>query len=225
MQRASDFFTKEQQAKIEQAVAEAESKTSAEIVPVVSAASGRYDRAEDVVGLWTGLILMGLVWWWFPKTGQEAGSWAFSWSTYQLPILIAAVVIGFIVGAVAGTHIGWLRHLFTPKTQMRDEVSSRARQAFFDNRIHRTAGATGLLLYISLYERMAAIIADETVTAELSQGALDELCNALTNGLRTGDAADTVCAVLADAGNRLGKVLPIAEDDANELPNSLVMID
>ena len=51
MQRASELFNDEQRATIDQAVADAESKTSAEIVPVVATASGRYDRAEDIVGM------------------------------------------------------------------------------------------------------------------------------------------------------------------------------
>ena len=225
MQRASRFFTDEQQAQIEQAVADAESKTSAEIVPAVATASGRYDRAEDIIGLWTGLIMLVVVWCVFPRASAEAGAWGFSWANVALPVLMAVVVLGFVTGAIAGTHIGWLRLLFTPRVQMRDEVSARARQVFFDNRLHRTEGATGLLVYISLYERMAAVIADEEVTDKLGQGPLDQLCAQLTTGMRTGDATEAVCAVLRDAGERLGEVLPRAEDDVNELPNALVLID
>ena len=52
--KPANDFSDEQRRAVAQAVAEAEGKTSAEIVPVVATASGRYDRAEDIVGLWTG---------------------------------------------------------------------------------------------------------------------------------------------------------------------------
>ena len=108
---------------------------------------------------------------------------------------------------------------------MRDEVDQTARAVFFDNRIHRTAGATGLLVYVSLFEHMAAIIADQAVTERLGQPALDELCGALTAALGDGDLTQAICQTVRDAGQRLGAVLPRAEDDVNELPDALVTID
>ncbi len=49
MKRASKLFDIEQRQRIEQAVVEAESKSSCEIVPVVATSSGRYDRPEDII--------------------------------------------------------------------------------------------------------------------------------------------------------------------------------
>ena len=62
MQRPSQLFSISDRQQIEQAVAEAESHTSAEIVAAVAGASGRYDRPEDIIGLWTGLVAMGVTW-------------------------------------------------------------------------------------------------------------------------------------------------------------------
>lgn len=226
MQHASQFFTQEQRTQIEQAVADAEAKTSVEIIPVVATASGRYDRPEDIAGLWAGLIALGACWAFFSQSAAEGSSWAFSWQALELPALIGVAVVGFIIGAAIASHIGWLRRLFTPKTQMRDEVAQRARAIFFDNRLHRTAGATGLLLYLSLYERTAMILADDGVTAKLGADAPNQLCDRLTRSLRAGeDATTAICTLLQDAGERLSRVLPRAQDDVNELPNTLVTID
>jgi uncharacterized membrane protein len=57
MKRATKLFNEEQAGRINEAIAQAESRTSAEIVPVVITASGRYDRPEDMVGLWLALVL------------------------------------------------------------------------------------------------------------------------------------------------------------------------
>jgi len=225
MRLASRSFSDEQKARVAKAVAEAESKTSAEILPVVATASGRYDRPEDIVGLWLGAILAVVAWLAFRGTDAAATDWGFSAASLELPAIIVALVVGFILGAVIASRVGWLRALFTSRTQMRDEVHARARELFFDSRVHHTAGQTGLLVYVSLFERAAAVIADKAVTEKLGQGALDELCAALTASLAASDATSALCSAVEDAGDRLAPVLPREEGDVNELPDALVLID
>ncbi len=225
MQDAHTYFTDEQREKIAEAVAEAEGKTTAEIVPVVATASGRYDRPEDIVGLWVGALFLIAAWFLVPSADSASGSWGFSWAAYALPILVVALVAGFILGVAAGSSIGWLRRLFTPDRQMIDEVSARARAVFFDSRVHRTAEGTGILVYLSLYERMAAVIADDTVVEQIGQAAIDELCDALTTGLQDGDAVEAVCATISRAGERLAGVLPCDDENPNELADNLVILD
>ena len=107
---------------------------------------------------------------------------------------------------------------------MREETTARARQVFFDNRVYRTAAGTGVLLYLSLYERTAVVLAGDPVMEKLGQEAIDEVCAELTSALRAGDLAEALCATLEDMGERLGRVLPRAEGDVNELPNTLVLM-
>ena len=225
MQRASQLFNDEQRRQVDQAVATAEANTSTEIVPVVATASGRYDRAEDIIGLWFAIATAVVLWVWLPRPADELGSWSGISMVWQIVALIAGTVVAFVLGAVIGSKVGWLRRLFTPRREMRDDVNRRARESFFDNRIHHTADATGLLLYVSLFERMAAVIADQEVLEKLGQPALDELCAELTDRLRAGHPTDAMCAVLIIAGERLGAVLPRAADDVNELADALVTLD
>ncbi len=225
MQKASQLFTDEQRQTIDQAVAEAESNTSAEIVPVVATASGRYDRAEDIVGLWLAIATAVVLWLWLPGSSDEAGSWSGVSMVWSIAMLIVGIAAAFILGAVIGSKVGWLRRLFTSRREMSDDVNRRAREVFFDTRIHHTADATGLLLYVSLFEHMAAVIADQEVLEKLGQGALDELCAQLTKGLHAGHPTEAFCGALASAGQRLSAVLPRAEDDVNELADALVVLD
>ena len=225
MQQASEFFTKDQAVRIEAAVADAESKTSAEIVPAVATASGRYDRPEDIVGLWAGAAAAAIAWSVFRALPEPESGWGFQWGSLELPAILTALLLGFILGAVAGSRAGWLRRLFTPRTQMCEEVAARAREVFFDKRVHRTQGGTGLLVYVSLFERMAAVLGDESVLAKLGQESLDALCSQLTNGFREGEPCEAFCGVIRAAGERLGEVLPRAQDDVDELANTLVTLD
>ncbi len=225
MRSASQIFSDEQKQRINQAVGQAEAGTSAEIVPVVATASGRYDRPEDMVGLWLGLVGLVVAWLAFPPARAEPGAWGGPSPWVRLLVLLAAVLAGFVVGAVLATYVGWLRRLFTPRRQMAEEVAARAREVFFDNRLHHTAGATGLCVYVSLYERMAMLIADRAVMEKLGRQALDELRDRLVADLRAGDVTDAICSTLRAAGERLAPVLPRAVDDVNELPDALVTID
>jgi putative membrane protein len=225
MQRASQHFTDGQRAAIAKAVAEAESKTSAEVVPVVATASGRYDRAEDIVGLWCALLAAAAMWFLLPHPTGETGDWGTAGPFWPLALLIVASIVAFVVGTIAGSKVSWLRRLFTPRRQMQEEVAARAREVFFDKRVYRTAGGTGLLVYVSLYERMAAVIADQRVLEKLGQGTLDELCTQLTTALGASHPADAICATIQCAGIRLAPVLPRAEGDVNELADALVTID
>ena len=143
----------------------------------------------------------------------------------RLLIVVVATVAGFVIGAVLASHVGRLRLLFTPRRQMRDEVAARARAVFFDSRVHHTSGNTGLLVYVSLYERMAAVLADQSIMDKLGQDVLDELCAALTRKLRDLHPADAISQTIRVAGERLAPVLPRAEDDVNERSDSLILLD
>ncbi|MEQ8791901.1 MAG: hypothetical protein RIC55_36930 [Pirellulaceae bacterium] len=225
MKTASQRFSDAQRAQVTRAVVEAEAKTSAELVPVVATASGRYDRAEDVVGLWLTVITAVVLWIFLPGSNEDAGSWGGFPIVWQVVILIVAMAAAFVLGAVLGSRIGWLRRLFTPRREMRDEVNRRAREVFFDSRVHHTAAGSGLLLYVSLFEHQAAVIADRDVLEKLGQDVLDQLCNELIDLLRTGHPSEALCATLASAAERLAEVLPRQDDDVNELADALVTLD
>lgn len=225
MQRASQLFDTADIEQVNNAVAMAEGKTSAEIVPVVATDAGRYDRAEDIVGLFVGMGALITTWLMFQREDPEAANWDGLPLTLQLPVLVLVLLGGFVVGTVAATQIAWLRRLFTPRAQMKEEVLSSARRVFFDQRIHHTAGSSGVLLYVALYERLAVVLTDQNVLTALGQGQVDQLCSKLTDDLRNGTVCAALCASISAVGDMLGEPMPRAADDVNELPDTLVLLD
>jgi putative membrane protein len=225
MQTASQALTASEREQICRAVAEAEAITSAEIVPVVATSSGRYDRAEDMVGLWFGVIGMAIAWFAWPEFEREHGSWNHVPKWVDLGALVAGTVVGFVIGAAIASRVGWLRRLFTHKAMMREEVEARAGRVFFDARVHHTETRGGLLIYVSLFERQAMLLADAAITERIGQARIDALCKQLTDHLRRGSLSTALCETIAAAGKELSKTLPRQADDVNELPDALVLLD
>jgi len=222
-------FTPEQRRQVETAVFETELATSCEVIPVVAGASGRYDRGEDLVGLWFAILGAAGVWWYFPTHHADAatGSWGSGSPLLGLGALVAAIVVGFLIGAVLGTQVRWLRRLATPRQQMRDEAARRAREVFFDRRVHHTTGGTGVLIYVSLFEHVAVVLADSQVLEHplLGQAFLDHLCEELTASLATHHPGEALAETIRLARGPLSQALPRMSDDVNEHPDALVLLD
>lgn len=221
MNRATKVFGITERKLIAEAVAAAEAKTSAEIVPVVATQSGRYDRAEDAFGLLLGLgLFVGL---WLALQGPRDTDWG---TGYMIEWWHALLVIpaGFALGVMLASRIGALAMLFTPAAEAAHEVQRAARQAFYDQRVHHTAGSSGLLIYVSLLEHRAVVLADEIVTGKLGQAALDEICQTLTAALRKQPVPEALAAAIAQAGEKLAAALPRQADDKNELADVLVLV-
>ncbi|MEZ6126540.1 MAG: hypothetical protein R3C49_25745 [Planctomycetaceae bacterium] len=224
MTTASRVICQAHRDQVQAAVAAAEARTSCEIVPVVASASGRYDRAEDLVGLWLAVIGGVAVFLNLPGPGP-VGSWNESSHGLQALFLAGTMVLCFTAGALLADQFRTLRRLFTPQREMIEEVSRRARQLFYDRRVHHTAGASGLLIYVSLYERRAVVLGDRSVTEVLGESFLQGLCDRLTAGLAAADVASAICDTIQHAVGPLENALPRADGDVNELPDALVVID
>ncbi|HEY1601540.1 MAG TPA: hypothetical protein VGG64_18205 [Pirellulales bacterium] len=225
MQRPSQRFSAVDRRQVAEAVAAAESKTSAEIVPVIAAASGRYDRAEDLVGLWTAIVALVCVATVWNVEFPEPDGWDEPSRIGQTVALAAAVVIGFFAGAAAATRLDGLRRLFVSGVQRRDETWTRAVQVFHDRRISRTATRSGILIYVSLFERTAAIVADEAVLQKVGQPALDDLCRRLVERMKQDHPTAALSATIDAAGACLAAHFPPTVPRANELSDALVLLD
>ncbi|MBL7646844.1 MAG: hypothetical protein JNK74_11700 [Candidatus Hydrogenedentes bacterium] len=223
MVTASEFLTKEELENVGQAVAAAEKKTSVEIVPVIATVSGRYDRAEDLAGLWLGIVLMVALWLAWPVKPVEPGDWGAAFPLNYAGWL-TALIGGFILGAFICARIPVLRRLMTSRKELAAEVQRRAREVFFDQRIHHTGGGTGVLIYVSLFERTVCILADENATKALPEGEVARLCAALTKQLGSTPARGlTEC--IGALGDKLAAPLPRDAQDRDELANAVVLID
>jgi putative membrane protein len=226
MKQASRLFSEGEKKAISAAVAEAEASTSGEIVPVVATACGRYDRAEDIVGLLSGLLVLAAGWLFCPYVHPDAcwGSGALLSSTGLIPALVC-VLAGFIAGSALATRIPALRLPFIPAREMDEEVQRAAWAAFAEFRLRRTRDSTGILIFASLYERRVVVIADDGVAKRTGQGTWEDVRDRVIDGLRRNEPAEGLKAGIQKCGEILAKHCRREADDRNELSNELRLID
>lgn len=200
------------------AVRVAEEATAAEIVPVIASSSDRYERAEDLCGLSLGLLSLVTVRILLATVSGEMPA-------LLLAVEVLALLSGFIVGVVLAGQVAMVRRIFVAPRRRTAAVAARAQQVFVQRRVHQTAGGTGIVVYLSLFEGRAAILADQAVHDHLTDGRLDRLAAELSAGVRAGQAGPALVAAIEQLGRELGDVLPRYDDDVNELPDALVLLD
>jgi len=210
------MFTEQDQAKIRDAVSQAERRTRGEIVPMVVPASAYYREASHCAGLAAALlVLAGLVtldfrwdlWWW----SRHTGAW-----------ILLSTVVAYALGHWLGSLPSAIR-LFVPGGRMDMKVRRRAEQAFYEQGLHRTREGTGVLIMVSLAERRVQILADRAINERVPPGTWDGVVRGLIQGIRDGRATAAFCDAIARCGELLALHFPAVEgDNPDELPDELI---
>jgi putative membrane protein len=216
----------DQHARVSAAVAAAEANTSGEIVAI---AAGNSDAYHDVALHWAMLAMLLVVALVaaVPQCAVDlldriTGRWGAEWSLSQLAsILLATLALTFLLARLATLPMA-LRMLLTPGATKTRRVRRRALAMFRAAIEGRTHGSTGVLIYLSLDEHRAEIIADagihEKVPAEFWADAMAALLAATRDG-RPGDGMADAIGLIAGP---LAEHFPRGHDDRNELPDRLI---
>jgi putative membrane protein len=218
------FLSDAEREAINREIAAAEKNTCAEIVPAIAASSGRYDRAEDLGGLLLALVAFTAAWLLFQRD-VPPDEWNAKVSLLlELPALLAILVGGFILGAFVTSRVSWLRRLLATRSEMEEEVVQRAWETFARCRIGRTAEGTGILIYISLFERMVCVLGDDAVAQKLGDEVWTEIKDVIVGGLRSGEPASAIVAAVRRSGELLTRAFPVRAADVNELVNEIQFV-
>jgi len=217
---ARRLFSEQERHQISRWVAEAEGETCAEIVCVVASESGRYDRAEALLGFGLALLALGLV------HGMYQGG-SGSWGPAQaLPVSweMATLVVGFVLGNLLGTYFPQLRRPLVGQKELRQETLRSAHSVFTRRRLASTRQKAGLLLYVSLFERQMVVLADEGALGALGQSGVDEIRDLAQGALRQKKPVKAFEESIKRAAQLLAPGLPREADASNQLPDELVLI-
>lgn len=219
-------LTEADHAQVTAAVTAAELHTDGEIVTIVAAQSDAY---HDVGLHWAvlGMLLMLALLAAFPAIAEALhGLVADPWTTAPSPadlytIALILLTITFLIIRLALTWMP-LRLALTPRGTEVRRVRRRAIALFRAGTEKRTRGATGVLLYLSLAERRAEIIADAAIHDRVDNAVWGEAMAALITETRAGRPGEGMAAAVTRIGAILAEHFPRSADDTNELPDRLI---
>ena len=222
----------DQLATIEAAVREAETRTTGEIYCVVAEESSDYGEiplawAAGVALVVPALLLLAGVHVSLPDISGgwavvQAGAEAAARRTLMGALVLQALL--FVAALLVAAQPA-VRRVLTPAPLKRDRVRRRAAEQFLGKSLHLTRERTGVLIFVSLSERMAELIADEGIATQVEPQVWDRAMAALIEGLKRGEPGAGFAAAVGLCGDVLAERFPAKPgDNPNELPDSVVLL-
>ena len=219
-------FSDEDHARISAAVSRAEKESDGEIVTIVAPKSDSYHD----VGLHYALLAMLLVLPALALLPQSSIDWAtglfLGWDGELtrgtlMTLLFVKLAAVFLLVRFALAYMP-LRMALTPATTKNRRVRRRALELFRVAAEHKTKGRTGVLLYLSLAEHRAEIVADHAIHSKVEPDVWGEAMAALVEQVKGGRPGEGMALAVEKIGDVLARHLPPTHDNPNEIPDRLI---
>lgn len=222
------IFTPDEHARIAAAITAAETRTSGEIFAIVTDEVPRYGTVALATAALVAFVvpmlavLLGLD----PARLLPFGD-GWQQGTPRLDMLraiegYAALQTLLFVATLALAWYTRLNLWLCPRKMRRERVHAEAMKQFLSKGLHVTSERTGVLLYVSLADHVAEVIADEGIYARVAPELWGDTILALIGGIKAGRAADGFVEAIGIAGTVLAEHFPPGEHNPNELPDKLI---
>jgi putative membrane protein len=212
-------------ARVSTAIAEAEAKSDGELIAIAADTSDAYHD----VGLHYAVLVLFLVLTFFAAWPHQLEFWwtrLMGWTAGPTQRELLTLLLGFaLLKFLAVLFIlKWmpLRLALTPGSTKTRRVRRRAVMLFKTGGERRTVGRTGILIYLSMGERRAEIVADEAIMAVTTADTWGEAMAALVTDVKDGRPGDGIVAAVGLIGDVLAQHFPKSSEDTNEIPDKLI---
>ncbi|KAA0216154.1 hypothetical protein EDM80_04550 [bacterium] len=193
--------------RLEAAIASAESATSCEFIVVLAPASSRYEGKAFKAGAAVSLfVFVALYWVHFFTTGRPDALW-----------LLAEGCVAGVCAGYAVARVPTLQRLLISRPEMHAAVTQAAGSAFREQNASYTELRNAALLYVSVLEGQARLLADVQLERKVKEARLNEVLAALLN--HRGEAIEALENAIAQLGHLCADAFPRPAGDVNELPD------
>ena len=219
-------LSEEDHKKVSAAIAAAELQSDGEIIAVATPLSDPY---HDVALHWAVVVLIAVLGfaaafpqclnWWLDLI---LGAWRPEPTIREvLTFVMILAVLKFTIVLLILKYMP-LRLLLTPGATKTRRVRRRAIVIFKAGAERRTIGRTGVLIYLSMGEHRAEIVADEAITKVTTPETWGEAMAALLVEVKAGRPGDGIVAAVSQVGAVLAEHFPRSSTDTNEIPDKLI---
>jgi putative membrane protein len=183
--------------RISAAVDAAEKRTAGEVVPVLARRSAPYSHVVWLASALAYILLAGSGW----SLGPHVACWGVR---AELPIdVVAALISGWGLAQFA-----WVRRALTSRRDQRSAVQRAAELAFHRYHLHQARHDAGILLYVSLDERQAVVLAGPGLHLKAGQAHWDQACRLLIQGAAKHDLAAGFEQAIGHVGAQMALAFP-----------------
>jgi putative membrane protein len=205
---ALNFLSPEERERIIETVKEAEKNTSAEIVPLIVSASHHYPRAEMTGALALALLIA------IPAT--------LAFRTENMWIFMGFFALAFCLISLLLRKVPMLKRFFISQEEMNEEVEEAALFSFYKHNLHHTRDQTGILIYITVFERKVHILADRGINDRVDPSAWTTIVANLTQGIRSRQPGEAICQAIRACETLIRHHFPRKPDDVDELVGLII---
>lgn len=226
-------FSPEAKARIDAAIADAERKTSGEILCIVAREVSDH---REVPLAWAALVALVLPLLMIPF-GFLPSEWTVRLDDWTAAHAISAertaatAILAYAAFQIALFLLTWsvvsipsVRRALTPKTLKARRVREAALKQFLAKGIHETRERTGVMIFASLADHRVEVIADEGIYEKVDASVWTEAVKALVTEIKAGRSADGFVKAVGLVGAVLADHFPPRTDNPNELPDQLVVL-
>src|SRR5881394_1452708 len=193
------------QRRIADAITEAERTTSGEIVAMITPESASYLHGPF---LWAALVALAVPW--------PFVFWTW-WPIQHIYVLQLAVFAGLVVVLMPRP----VRLALMPRSVKHARAHRRAVEQFLAQNLHTAVGHTGVLIFVSVAERFAEILADAAIHEKVPEGTWRVIVDDLTDHIGRGQPGDGFVRAIESVGAHLARHFPPGAHDPRQLGNHL----
>ncbi|MGH6812146.1 MAG: TPM domain-containing protein [Methylocella sp.] len=198
----------EDQHRVGDAIKAAEATTAGEIVCVLARASSDYTR--DAIA-WSALLALIAPWFLIALTRLSVDE-----------IFLAQIVIFVVLFLILSESA--LSRVLVPRRARRAEAHRAAMEQFMIRGMARKQNRAGVLIFVSLTEQYARIVADDGIASKVHQSVWQDAIEALLDHMRGGRIAEGFVIAVEKCGKVLAEHFPPGSDDKDELPDRIYLI-
>ena len=192
---------------VENKIESIEKETSGELVPVIAKKSSDYRTVEIINSFIFAYLFI------FIDFGVHG-------NLNPLNILFDTIVAVLLI--VLLFRFGFFKRILIPKKLMAHKVHTAAMMSFYRNGVYNTKNKTGILIYVSLAERMVVVVGDEGIHHKVGDEAWKDVIKIIINGIKTKKLEQGIIDGIESCRGLLKTHFPITADDKNELDNKVV---
>ncbi len=222
------FLTETDRDRVGAAVHSAESASAGEIVTIVTPQSDSYAEvalAWSALASFTALAVLAIGGdFYLGLIDRVTGNWQTAWTPRHVFELAAFVAMVKFIAMWLLQLWRPLRLFLVPSSIKSARVRARAMTCFKVGAERRTHGRTGVLIFLSLAEHRAEIVADEAIASQVAPEVWGDAMAEMVALIRQGKVADGMIAAVTRVGAVLAEHFPRAENDVNEMPDRLIEV-